>query len=253
MFLITGVTGTTGSLVRQLLVDRGVPVRGMTRNPSRADDVFGDFADPESLSNALNGVTAAYLVTAPESPVPDHDLAFVAAARQAGVQRIVRLSAIGSGESFENEVLAPHHLAADEAVMDSGVEWTVLRPSMFATNMLRTPVFNMTGDAKHGVIDPADIAAVAVEALVGGHAGRVYELTGPVAMSVPEQAAVLGEVRGAAVEVVEVDPAVVDPAWRSGVMWARAGHGARVTDDVSRVLGRPAVGFEQWARGHALT
>ncbi|XVV06205.1 SDR family oxidoreductase [Actinosynnema sp. CA-248983] len=149
MFLITGVTGTTGSIVRRLLADRGVPVRGMTRNPSHPDDVLGDFTSPESLVQALTGVTAAYLVTAPESPIPDHDLAFVTAAREAGVRRIVRLSAIGTGEVFDNAVLAPHHLAADEAVMD-GEDWTILRPAMFATNMLRTPVFNMTGDAKHG-------------------------------------------------------------------------------------------------------
>ncbi|XVV06204.1 hypothetical protein ACQPW3_12780 [Actinosynnema sp. CA-248983] len=99
------------------------------------------------------------------------------------------------------------------------------------------------------MIDPSDIAAVAVEALLGGHRGRVYELTGPEPMSVPEQAAVLGEIRGSAVEIVDVDPTAVDPAWRSGVMWARAGNSARVTDDVSRVLGRPAVSFEHWAKG----
>ncbi|GAA0257981.1 butenolide phosphate reductase ScbC [Saccharothrix mutabilis subsp. mutabilis] len=245
MFLITGVTGTTGSLVRQLLLDRGLPVRGMTRNPSRPDDVHGDFTDPESLRNALRDVTAAYLVTA--SPTPDHDLAFLAAARAAGVRRVVRLSAIGTGEVFDGSVLAPHHLAADQALAAGGPAWTVLRPAMFATNVLHTPVVNLTGDAKHGVIDPADIAAVAVEALLGGHDGRTYELTGPEALSVPEQAAILGRR-----EVVDVDPADIDPAWRSGVLWARAGHGARLTDDVARVLGRPATRFEQWALGHTL-
>lgn len=244
MFLITGVTGTTGGLVRRLLLDRGLPVRGMTRTPSRPDDVHGDFTSPDTLVAALAGVTAAYLVTAPETPVPDHDLAFLAAAREAGVRRVVRLSAIGTGEVFEGSVLAPHHLAADEALRDSGLEWTVLRPSTFATNMLRTPVYNMTGDAQHGVIDPADIAAVAVEALVDDHRGRVYTLTGPEALSVPEQAAILREVRP--VEVVDVDPSVVDPSWRSGVLWSRAGHSALVTDTVERVLGRPATPFKQW-------
>ncbi|MEJ2857485.1 MULTISPECIES: NAD(P)H-binding protein [unclassified Saccharothrix] len=247
MFLITGVTGTTGSLVRKFLLDRGLPVRGMTRTPSRPDDVPGDFTSPDSLAAALTGVTAAYLVTAPATPVPDHDLAFLATARAAGVRRVVRLSAIGTGEVFEGSVLAPHHHTADEALRDSGLEWTILRPSHFATNMLRTPVYNMTGDAKHGVIDPADIAAVAVEALLGDHRGEVLTLTGPEALSVPEQAAILREVRP--VEVVDVDPSAVDPSWRSGVLWARAGHNAVVTDTVERVLGRPATPFKQWALG----
>ncbi|MBB5959479.1 uncharacterized protein YbjT (DUF2867 family) [Saccharothrix tamanrassetensis] len=248
MFLITGATGTTGGLVRKLLLDRGEPVRSMTRSPSRDDDVHGDFDDPSTLVSALQGVDAVYLVTVPATPTPTHDLALLAAARTAGVRRIVRLSAIGTGERFGGEVLGAWHLAADDAVRGSGLEWTILRPASFATNLLREPVYNLTGDAGHAVIDPRDIAAVAAEALTTSvHRGQLYTLTGPGALSIPEQAAILGEVRGRPVDVVDAEPATVDPTWRGSVLWARAGHTARVTDDVTRVLGRPATDFARWA------
>ncbi|CCH29770.1 NAD(P)H-binding protein [Actinosynnema sp. NPDC047251] len=247
MFLITGATGTTGGLVRSLLLERGADVRGMTRDPTRPDDVHGDYDDPGSLVAALTGVEAAYLV--PASQTAEHDVNFVAAAREAGVRRIVRLSAIGTGEEWEGEVIAPWHLAGEEAVRDSGLEWTVLRPSSFATNLTREPVHNLTGDVPQAVIDPRDVAAVAVEALTtSAHHGRLYTLTGPAALSVPEQVAILGAARGRPVEVVDVDPAAFDPAWRNGVLWSRSGRNAVVTDDVSRVLGRPAGSFERWAR-----
>ncbi|MEU4804845.1 NAD(P)H-binding protein [Actinosynnema sp. NPDC023587] len=247
MYLITGATGTTGGLVRDLLLERGDDVRGMTRNPTRPDHVHGDYDDPGSLAEALAGVEAAYLVPAAQTAV--HDANFVAAARKAGVRRIVRLSAVGTGEEWEGEVIAPWHLAGEEAVRDSGLEWTVLRPSSFATNLTREPVHNLTGDVPQAVIDPRDVAAVAVAALTSSaHHGQLYTLTGPAALSVPEQVAILGEARGRAVAVVDVDPAAFDPAWRSGVLWSRSGRNAVVTDDVARVLGRPATSFAQWAR-----
>ncbi|MBW4717053.1 NAD(P)H-binding protein [Saccharothrix obliqua] len=246
MYLITGATGTTGGLVRELLLARGEAVRGMTRRPTRPDDVHGDYADPASLVGALDGVKAVYLVTATMNA--DHDLALLAAAREAGVRRIVRLSAIATGERWEGEVIAPWHLAADEAVRDSGLGWTVLRPSAFATNLLRDPVVNLTGDTRQGVIDPRDVAAVAVAALTtDDHDGQVYDLTGPEVLSVPEQAAVLGEVRGRPVPVVDADPDAVDARWRAGLRWALAGRNAVVTDHVSRALGRPPTTFRQWA------
>jgi uncharacterized protein YbjT (DUF2867 family) len=273
MILITGATGTIGSHVRKLLTSRGKQVRAMTRNPAGVPGGFhGDFDDPASLERAVAGVEAVFLVTAPAAPTADHDRNLLAAARKAGVRRIVKLSAIGTGETFGQETVGDWHVTTEQAVRDSGMAWTVLRPSSFASNMLRfadaiqtgLPIPNTTGEAAQGVIDPRDVAAVAAKALTTTvHTGQTLTLTGPELLSFPEQARILGRVLHRTVETVDVQPAAaremmltsgmhstaVDTAM-TGIQWARAGHNAILTDDVARVLDRAATSFETWALAH---
>jgi uncharacterized protein YbjT (DUF2867 family) len=279
MILITGATGTIGSHLLRQLASRGEAVRAMTRNPGTAwagpgvDVVRADFDDPASLAAAVAGVRALFLLTAPESPTPRHDLAALAAARAAGVTTVVKLSAIGTGETIgDDQTVGAWHLEAEQAVRSSSMAWTVLRPSSFASNLLRFapminaghPVPNTTGTATQGVIDPRDVAAVAAEALTTpGHAGRTYTLTGPDLLSVPQQAAVLESVLHRRVTTVDLsldiareqmlqqggDPAAVDAAI-TGMTWARAGHNAVLTQDVPLVLGRPATAFGTWVADH---
>ena len=251
----------------------------MSRNPGavraepRVDLVRADFDDPASLAVAVTGVRAVFLLTAPASPTPRHDLAVLEAARSAGVKTVVKLSAIGTGETIgDNRTVGAWHLEAEQAVRSSGMAWTVLRPSSFASNVLRFapainaghPVPNMTGSATQGVIDPRDVAAVAAEALTTpGHTGRTYTLTGPELLSVPQQTAVLESVLDRPVTTVDLpldiareqmlrhgtDPAAVD-ATITGTAWARAGHNAILTQDVHLVLGHPATAFATWVRDH---
>lgn len=280
MILITGATGTIGGHVLRLLASRGEPVRAMTRDPanlnppagSAIDVVRADFDDPASLARAAAGVRTVFLVTVPGSPTPRHDLAMLEAARSAGVARVVRLSAIGTGDEFGDETVGAWHLLAERAVRASGMAWTLLRPSIFASNFLQfaslinaaAPVPNLTGAGRQGVVDPRDVAAVAVAALTTpAYAGQVLTPTGPELLSVPDQADLLGRVLGRPVLTVDlpldvareqllasgVDPAAVD-AIITGVAWARAGHNAILTEDVARVLGRPPTSFETWARDH---
>lgn len=268
MILVTGAAGTVGRHVVRLLQQGGHPVRAMIRNssgPIGAEVVRADFEDRESLRRAVTGVRAVFLLTAPAVPSADHDLALLAAARDAGVAMIVKLSAIGTGDRFEGVTIGVWHLAAEQAIRASGMAWTILRPSSFASNVMRwvagEPVPNLTGDGRQGVVDPRDIAAVAVAALTGpAHAGRLYTLTGPELLSVPDQARQWGEIIGRPVATVDVlpaeaagrmlaagmHPAAVD-AVVTGSAWARAGHNAVLTGDVEQVLGRPAVSFRDWA------
>jgi uncharacterized protein YbjT (DUF2867 family) len=277
MILISGASGTVGRHVVRLLVDRGVPVRALTRDPARmghlpgVEVVRGDLGDPPSLAGAVAGVEAVFLLTAPPTPAADHDLVLLDAARAAGVGRIVKLSAIGTGERFAEAEVGAWHRVAEDAVRASGARWTVLRPSSFATNLLGAahaagPVPDLTGPGRQGVVDPLDVAAVAVEALIGaGHDGRTHTLTGPEPLTFRDQLDVLERVLGRAVPSVDQSldaarrelvghgvPAAAVDAMLLGVGWARAGHNAVVTDDVPRILGRPARSFETWARA-ALT
>ncbi len=274
MILVTGATGTIGSDVVRQLAGRGAKVRALTRDPAKAqlpagvEVVRGDYGDPASLDAASAGATAVFLLR-PPGPDEGQDAALVAAARAAGADRLVKLSAIATGEP-DSGPSGSWHVAGERAVRDSGLAWTVLRPSSFASNTLTwlqalragEPVPNMTGDGASGVIDPCDIAEVAVRSLLdAGHAGRTYTLTGPEAITVPGQAAVLAEVLGRPVPTRDLSPdetrAFLRTAWGmdetradgvlTGLAFVRAGGNAVLTEDVAEVLGRPARTFRTWA------
>jgi uncharacterized protein YbjT (DUF2867 family) len=270
MILVTGATGTIGSHVVRLLTERGVPFHAMSRNPvDLPNAVRADFTDPASLASAVAGVDAVFLVTVPPVPTAAHDLALLAAAREAEVRKIVKLSAIGSGERFEDTVVGEWHLAAEQAIESSGLAWTILRPPSFASNFLRyrelikagEPVPDILGTARQAIVDPRDVAAVAVSALLDdAHNGRRYDLTGPSLLTFAEQAAIVERVLGRPVKTVDADaraqletagmPAEAAAAVTTGIGWARAGGAEYLTSHVSDILGRPAGTFEQWVLDH---
>lgn len=275
MILISGATGTIGGEVLRQLADRGAPVRAMAREPGRVPvpdvpTVRADYGDPASLARAVAGVDTVFLLTAPTSPaaVAEHDAAMLAAAVTAGVRRVVKLSAVRV-ERFDE---LNFHLSGERAVRDSGLEWTILRPTSFASNTLSwapliragRPVPNPTGEGRQSAVDPRDVAAVAVRALTeDGHTGRTYTLTGPEPLNVPEQAERLGTVLGRTVRTEDLTAESYRDLLRSyglaedfvtvasrGAELARDGGNITVTDDVPRVLGRPATLYTTWARDH---
>ncbi|MFI1916863.1 NAD(P)H-binding protein [Nocardia sp. NPDC020380] len=278
MIVITGATGTIGSEVVRQLAERGEKVRAVTRDPEQArvpegvEVVRGDYADPASLAAAFAGAEAAFLVGQVTPDNSDVDAKLIAAARDAGVARLVKLSAIGTGDTILGP-FATWHMPGEKAISESGRVWTILRPSSFASNTLSwaapikegKPVPNMTGTGAQGVIDPRDIAAVAVAALTSdAHAGRVYTLTGPEPLSVHQQAAMLGAALGRELEVDDIpleqvreallaagrSEAFADRA-TAGQAFIRNGGNTTVTTDVERVLGRAPRTYADWARDHA--
>ncbi|MFD3315984.1 SDR family oxidoreductase [Streptomyces sp. NPDC058694] len=283
MILITGATGTIGSEVVRQLAQRGEKVRALTRDPSKArarvpdgaevevEVVRGDYLDPASVDAAMSGASAVFLVGVLGPDDADRDRGLVEQARAAGVRRVVKLSAIGTGDPAVGRV-GTWHLPGEQAVRESGLEWTVLRPSAFASNTLGwaeairagEPVPNMTGDGMQGVIDPRDVAEVAVEALLSArHAGHIYTLTGPETLGVPDQAAVLAEVLGRPVTTENLTPDEsrarlaewgMDAEYAEGVLagsaYVRAGRNAVVTEEVLQVLGRAPRTYREWALDH---
>ncbi|AYF76869.1 NAD-dependent epimerase/dehydratase family protein [Nocardia yunnanensis] len=278
MIVVTGATGTIGSEVVRQLAARGAKVRAVSRNPEGArvpdgvEVVRGDYLDPESLAAAFAGAEAAFLVGQVSIEDADTDTALITAARDAGVTRLVKLSAIGTGDTLLGP-FAAWHMPGERAISQSGAVWTILRPSSFASNTLSwaaplgagRPVPNLTGSGAQGVVDPRDIAEVAVAALLSDdHAGRIYTLTGPQALSVPEQAAILGEVLGRRLEVADIPSdqvgAALVAAGRSeefaaraaaGNAFVRKGGNTTVTKDIEQILGRAPRTYADWARDHA--
>ena len=291
MILVTGATGTIGSEVVRQLAARGEKVRALSRDPAGAqmpsgvETAPGHHRDRASVEAAMAGAEAAFLVGVFGPDDAEHDRGLVAAARAAGVRRIVKLSAIGTGDPRlgagdpQLDAGAPHvgafgtwHLHGEEAVRASGLEWTILRPSNFASNTLSwaqavregTPALNMMGAGKQGVVDPRDIAEIAVAALLDPrHSGRTYTLTGPETLSAHEQAAVLGEILGRAVPLHDLSPeerreqllaAGLGEAYADGLVIAarfiQNGGNDVVTEDVREVLGRAPRTYREWVVDH---
>jgi uncharacterized protein YbjT (DUF2867 family) len=270
MILVTGATGTIGSALVRALLARGEEVAAMTRDPAKINRRPGLTATTE-----IGKADAIFLLAPPGPGVPASDRVMLRAAQAAGIPRAVKLSSIGTPDSGTRRAepgdptTMPEswHLPGELAVRDSGLAWTILRPTSFASNTLgwaadiraRRPIANVFGDGRQGVVDPADIAALAAEVLLGaGHDGQTYTLTGPDLLSVPDQAAQLAEVLGIEVTTVDVPPEEARAAFppeiadmaMAGAALVRGGGNTIVTDDVARVLGRPPGTFRAWAEAN---
>jgi uncharacterized protein YbjT (DUF2867 family) len=279
MIVVTGSTGHVGGELVSQLAGRGVPVRAMTRRPEAAtfpagvEVVYGDAADPASLDAAFAGAEGAFLMSAQpvgSAPTPTHMVALVDAGRRAGVRRVAQLSVLGGG-SAQPGLLGEWHEISEAAVVDSGMDWTLLRPGRFFSNAMPWAQTLKRGDTLHipfahrptASIDPYDIAAVAAEALTtGDHAKTRYELSGPEVLTPVQEVEILGGLLGRSLQVIE--PPV--EAFREGML--RSGmtedvvaaildvtsmderHGAEVLPTVPQVLGRPARSFTDWVRAH---
>ncbi|WP_448808839.1 NmrA family NAD(P)-binding protein [Agromyces bauzanensis] len=200
---VIGATGKTGRRVADLLEERGHSVRRLARATTPAFD----WERPEGWRQALDGVDRLYAAYVPDLAAPGSEAAitrFAEVAGDAGVRHIVLLS--GRGEDGARR--------CEDILFASGVPATVVRASWFIQNftegMLRDAVLTgvlalPAGDVREPFIDVDDIAAVAVEALTGtGHEGRVYEVTGPQALTFAEVATLLSEINGREVQYVPV-------------------------------------------------
>ncbi|MBK7825518.1 SDR family oxidoreductase [Nannocystis sp.] len=221
--LVTGATGNTGSVIADLLLARGVPFVAMARSAENRtklaargiEAIAGDFDDPASLRTALEGVEKAYLVSTPDETLIRREQAFIAAAREAGVQHIVKCSAYMADINSESPNLRSH-AEIERSLAASGLAWTVIRPhgfmqtfTLFSWAMIeRVGVISAPhDDGAMPLVDVRDVAAVAVKALLEpGHAGQCYDVTGPTALTMWDMAEVLGRVLGRPVSYINGSP-----------------------------------------------
>ncbi|RSN71014.1 NAD(P)H-binding protein [Actinomadura sp. WAC 06369] len=274
MYLVIGATAHFGRQTVEELVAAGAPVRALTRAPERAglpaqaDVVQGDLTKPETLPAVLAGVEAVFLV-----PQYGMDLApLVAAAERAGVRRLVLLSsgAVVPGAERQPDAIARYHRDVERAVEASGMEWTFLRLLFPAINSLTFAMQLQGGDvvrapytkAAFSAVHERDVAEVAARILVGGgHAGRVYDLTGPESLTQAAQVRILGEALERPLTVEDVDPEPVlremgrfmDPEFLAalfGLMARAVGQPAPVNDVVEQITGHPARPYARWVADH---
>jgi uncharacterized protein YbjT (DUF2867 family) len=263
--LVLGGTGTTGSRLAALLRDR-TTVRVATRDPVAPDHVRFDWSRPETHRPALSEVDSVYLV-APVAVADPVRLVgpFLAAARLAGVRRVVLLgsSAVPDGSPG---------MGALPGMVRAMPEWTVLRPSWFMQNFtgdhpvaaaIRTTgeIVTATGAGRVAFVDAGDIAAVAARALLDPvpH-NTAHVITGPEAISYADAAATIGTLTGRRVVHRPVGAAEfaarlvgtgMSPRYAAFLAGLdediRNGAEDRVTSTVRTVTGRPARSFAEFA------
>lgn len=276
--LVTGASGDVGAKVLARLVNRGAVVRAVSRRSAqvetwRAAYIDAVTADSERIGIAMKGCEQVYLL----SPVVPDQLpratAMIDAAVASGVQRIILHSA-ADAHPLSPVPWASAHARAEAHLKATGLPHVILRPSAFMSNLLHATTAvrhgalpHTTGAGSTGWIDTEDIAACAVEALLGGdeHTGQTYVLTGQERLSMPDVARRFSVVlRRNVVPVFLPAPLYrlllratgADP-WLARALVAQYADVVRsgrdepsVTDTVEQLLGRKPTTVEEWIRRH---
>lgn len=258
--LVLGATGKTGRRVVERLQARGVP----TRAGSRSAQPRFDWEDRDTWAPALSGVAAVYVTYYPDLAVPGApeavgELALLA--REQGVQRLVLLSGRGEEEAQRSE----------EVVKEAGIDWTILRSSWFDQNfsegflidsVLEGVVALPVGGVREPFVHADDLADIAVAALTeDGHAGQLYEVTGPRLMTFGDAVVEIAEATGREVRFETVPMEAfgadlgqqglsADEVWLVTYLFTEVldGRNESLTDGVQRALGREPRDFADYVR-----
>jgi uncharacterized protein YbjT (DUF2867 family) len=276
--LIAGAGVAGGEVLRQLVAaDR--KVRALVRSPERAESlrklgvelIEGNFADWNSWKRALDGAAAVFNIVVAHRDAVSWNNVFLDCAKQSGVRHVVQLS--GMSVSPKSPAQIHRQMSqCDQALIASGLSHTILRPNVFYQNMLRFAgsirergcFRSAVGDARISMIDVRDIAEVAVKALTErGHAGNIYILTGPQALTYFDVARLLSDAIGKPVvygaltedeavrELIEIG--LPEPVARTLVEVHRGfstGAFAEVTDNIQTLLHRAPRSFAEFARDY---
>jgi len=281
MILVTGATEVVGGEVVRQLAARGVHVRALVEDDAKAqamdrpgvEVVPGGLADPAALERSLLDVEGLFLASNPTLEQAELEGNAIVAAQRAGVQHVVKLSAIGAGPESPVQTLRLH-AAVEEELRGAELDWTILHPNFFMQNVLdnaqtiieRGEIHAPAGGGKASLVDARDVAAVAAEVLVShDHLEKTLVLTGPEPLSHSDVANRLANVLDRSVTYVPVpaDTArghMLDagvPGWLANdfvtlfsVIYAY-GYASPVTSTVEDVTGDAPRRFETFALEYA--
>lgn len=274
--VVTGASGNVGGELVKLLSQDGHEIRAVTRKPASselpdgAEEVVADLNDPASLRRAWAGADALFLL--PGYPAAPE---LLADAGRAGVARMVLLSGSSAGDAASPNAITRYMSQAEDAVRAAGLRFTILRPAGFMSNAREWAAQLRAGDVVEGpfadvpvaVIDPQDIARVAMTVLADGqhderHSGRVYRLSGPEALLPADRVRILAGVLGRPLRFAAQsnEAAYAELTARMPAQYVEAFFDFYVRgslDDsviypaVAEITGQPPRTFRQWALAHA--
>jgi uncharacterized protein YbjT (DUF2867 family) len=273
--LVTGASGNLGREVVAALRARRYEIRAATRDVGKivpGEDLLPvgfDFTDPGTFATAMDGVSGLFLIAPPMDPEAPQKLApFIQEARKLGVGHVVFTSALGVDQNEQ----APLRVV-EKTLMDSGLNYTILRPNFFMENFStgfvapmiehQNGIFLAAGEGKTSFISTVDIAEVAASAFAENLYGKEYNLTGPEALDHTQVAHAISQATGRQISYHALsEDAMLQGARENGmpegavqymrVLYevVRAGYMAAVTDDVESVTGRKPVGFGEFVNAN---
>jgi uncharacterized protein YbjT (DUF2867 family) len=235
--------------------------------------VAGDLEEPDTLTEAFDGVDIMWLLTPASALEPSMGSNAVTAARKAKVGHIVRNSAIKAGHDAPNRNGRLHALV-EESVKASGIPWTILRPHYYMQNLLSSAgsvasdgmLYMNMGEGRVGMIDGRDVGVFGAKIIEqrDRHAGKTYTPTGPEVTTMAESAETLSSLLGKRVNYVALPPEAAQQAmlgfglsrWFVGnvVDYGRVysdGWGDFTTSDFKDITGQEARSFKQFATDFA--
>lgn len=280
LILVTGATGNIGKEVVNQLAARGARVRALVHSRQKAASIhrpgveigYGDLSCPETIAAALAGAGKLFLLSPMDPRLAEWERQTMEAARQAGVQQIVYLS--GRNAHPESPLLFNQlHGQSERYLKQSKFDYTIIRPDALMQNIFaqaraiatRSTMYMPSAAAKVAIVDSRDIAAVVVTSLLEeGHAEKVYDVTGPEALSAYQMAETLSACLGKEVRCIEpsIDQyrrgleAAGMPGWLVNYLVDLVnGSGAAPETGVTRVVievtRRQPISFEQFVRDFA--
>jgi uncharacterized protein YbjT (DUF2867 family) len=233
--------------------------------------VEGDFDRPATLLGALAGVKRAFLLTNSSEHAEAQQITFINAARQSGVEHIVKLSQFGADANSPGRFLR-YHAAVEAALQASGMAYTFLRPNLFMQGLLnfrstiatQSAFYAAANEAKVSAVDVRDIAEVAVATLTdAGHEGKIYDLTGPQALTHVEMAEHLSTALERQIAFVDTSSEAMHdfllsakfPVWQADGLVEEYVHYRRneaaVTSGVRDAIGKDPRSFAAFAHDYA--
>jgi NAD(P)H dehydrogenase (quinone) len=293
---ITGASGQYGRLATDKLIAMGrardlilitrTPVKLAQREKAGCEVRYGDFDKPETLVAAVTGAQRMLLISGTRvgARVRQHKAAIDAAAAT-GVRHVVYTSFVNVDES-NPAIVTIDHRETENLIKASGMAWTFLRDAHYADAMILNAGPNFIGSgvwltSTHGgreaMVWREDCVNCAVAVLTqDGHENRAYPITGPNRENFAEVAAMLSDVTGHSVKLVETDDdgmyahfdalgiprKPVDDQSVAGIPWnsedmvsfersIREGHLDVCTDDVERLTGRKARSVREMIEANA--
>lgn len=280
--LVTGATGTIGSLVVQGLARQGAAVKALVRQPGKAalpagvQEVVADLTDVPAMRQALSGVRSLFLLNAVTPDEVTQALQTLSLAREAGIERFVYLSVIHADRFTDVPHFTGKH-TVERMIESLDLPATVLRPAYFMQNDLQVRgviegygVYPMPiGSAGVAMVDTRDIADVAVAELLARDAAprplprKTLDVVGPESFTGESMAALWSEVLGREIRhggddlpAFEAQLSQAVPGWMAYDMRLMMGriqqHGMTPADGtvqrLESLLGRPLRRYGAWAR-----
>lgn len=218
IYLVTGASGISGSIVVNEFIKQHIPVRILVRDRKKVAALEnrptveiheGDMSDDSTLTGLFDGIEKALLISSSDEKMVETQQSFIDSAKKAGLPHLIKYSGYDTGIGFsgQNFIAQAQHAKAEDHLVDVGINWTILRIAQFMQFYLPGAPTGVTleknalilpiEDGKLAPVDIEDVAKICVGVMTSsGHERKIYEISGPDAMTMDEACEIITRVTG---------------------------------------------------------